>query len=176
MELQKEVICTYLCQRQKLSIQRLFNPKLIVNKHDEPTHIQGWCAVNAAPRTLRVDRILDIHDSLEAARDFFAETRDGLKANGIEFKAPQPTRLSSPDTMDVCFTGFSKSDKSELTTIATEKSMLVRQSVTKHLNILCYGSNAGPKKLEKALEQGVMILNRQQFEELAETGEIPEEI
>jgi len=176
MELQKDVICTYLCQRQRLSIQRLFNSKLIVNKHDEPTHIQGWCAVNSSPRTLRVDRVLEIHNSLEEAKDFYAKVKSELKTNGIEFKAPQPTRLSSPDTMDVCFTGFAKGDKSDLTTMATEKSMLVRQSVTKHLDILCYGYNAGSKKLEKALDQGVMILNRQQFENLLSTGEVPEDI
>ncbi|WP_281223077.1 hypothetical protein [Photobacterium sanguinicancri] len=176
MELQNEVICTYLCQRQRLSIQRLFNSKLIVNKNEEPTHVQGWCAVNSSPRTLRVDRILDIHDSLEEAKEFFAKAERELKLNGVEFKTPQPTRLSSPDTMDVCFTGFSKSDKSDLTTMAAEQSMLVRQSVTKHLDILCYGYNAGPKKLEKALDQGVMILNRLQFENLLSTGEVPEDI
>ncbi|HGS5146184.1 TPA: hypothetical protein ACMDT9_002014 [Vibrio parahaemolyticus] len=176
MDIQKEVICTYLCQRQRLSIQRLFNSKLIVNKHDEPTHIQGWCAVNSSPRTLRVDRILEMHESMEEAKEYYAKVKPELQTSGIEFKVPQPTRLSNPDTMDVCFTGFAKGDKSELVTMAKEKEMLVRQSVTKHLDILCYGYNAGPKKLEKALEQGVMILNRHQFENLLETGEVPEDI
>lgn len=176
MELQNEVICTYLCQRQKLSIQQLFNSKLIVNKHDEPTHIQGWCVVNSSPRTLRVDRVIEIHDSLEEAKEFFEEAKRELDAKGFEFKTPEPTRLSSPDTMDVCFTGFAKNDKSELTNLAESKSMMVRQSVTKHLDVLCYGYNAGPKKLEKALSQGVMILNRQQFENLLSTGEVPEDI
>lgn len=176
MELPNEVICTYICQRQRLSIQRLFNSKVIVNKHEEPTHIQGWCAVNSSPRTLRVDRVLEIHDSLKEAKEFYAKAKSELKAKGVEFETPQPTRLSSPDTMDVCFTGFAKGDKSNLTALANEKNMLVRQSVTKHLDILCYGYNAGPKKLEKALEQGVMILNQHQFENLLATGEVPEDI
>ncbi|EPM6351019.1 MULTISPECIES: hypothetical protein [Vibrio harveyi group] len=60
--------------------------------------------------------------------------------------------------------------------IVNSKEMMVRQSVTRHLDILCYGYNAGPKKLEKALSQGVMILNRRQFENLLETGEVPEEV
>ncbi|HCE3233947.1 TPA: hypothetical protein NG565_001406 [Vibrio parahaemolyticus] len=94
----------------------------------------------------------------------------------MEFKTPQPNRLSSPNTMDVCFTGFAKDDKSELMSKAESKEMMVRQSVTRHLDILCYGYNAGPKKLEKALEQGVMILNRHQFENLLETGEVPEDV
>lgn len=78
--------------------------------------------------------------------------------------------------MDVCFTGFSKADKTELANLANEKNMMVRQSVTKHLDILCYGYNAGPKKLESALSQGVMILNRNQFVNLLATGEVPEDI
>ncbi|HHF2898717.1 hypothetical protein [Vibrio alginolyticus] len=60
--------------------------------------------------------------------------------------------------------------------IVNSKEMMVRQSVTRHLDILCYDYNAGPKKLEEALSQGVMILNRRQFENLLETGEVPEEV
>ncbi len=78
--------------------------------------------------------------------------------------------------MDVCFTGFAKVDKEFLTQLAENNSMFVRSSVTKHLDILCYGYNAGPTKLAKALEQGVFILNKGQFEEMIETGEVPEEL
>ena len=78
--------------------------------------------------------------------------------------------------MDICFTGFKKVDKDELITLAKEHDMSVRGEVTKHLDILCYGYNAGPKKLEKAMAQGVMILNKTQLESMIETGEVPEDV
>ncbi|MEK2149676.1 hypothetical protein WOC01_00320 [Vibrio parahaemolyticus] len=176
MDITSDLICTYFSQRHVLSIQQLVNAKLIVNAEDEPTHVQGWCAINRSPRTLRVDRILNIHESLSEAETFFKEAQAKLEQSGFEFDVPKPNRLSSPDTMDVCFTGFAKGDKADLMSLAESKDMMVRQSVTRHLDILCYGYNAGPKKLEKALEQGVMILNRHQFESLLETGEVPEDI
>ena len=39
-------------------------------------------------------------------------------------------------------------------------------SVTKKLDFLCGGENAGPKKIEKAESQGVQFLNEEQFIEL----------
>lgn len=176
MDIESDFICTYFSQRGVISVQQLSNAKVQTNKEDEPTHVQGWCAINRSPRTLRVDRILNIHESLSEAEAYFQEVEKTLEESGIEFKTPQPNRLSSPNTMDVCFTGFAKDDKSELMSKAESKEMMVRQSVTRHLDILCYGYNAGPKKLEKALEQGVMILNRHQFENLLETGEVPEDV
>ncbi|WP_198597588.1 hypothetical protein [Enterovibrio norvegicus] len=53
--------------------------------------------------------------------------------------------------------------------------MTVRSEVTKHLNILCYGYNAGQKKLDKARTQGAIIINEPDFLTLLETGEIPED-
>jgi BRCT domain type II-containing protein len=176
MELENELICTYFSQRQRLSIQHLFNPKFVIGADGEPTHIQGWCEKVTAPKTLRVDHIVDIHDSLVEANIHFENVAAQLEAEGFEFDRPKPSRLSSPDTMDICFTGFTKSDKEEVVELAKNNGMEIRNSVTKHLDILCYGYNAGPKKLEKALAQGVMILNQNQLEALIETGEVPEDV
>ncbi len=177
MESHDHIICTYISQRQRISVQHLTNVQVIADKEGEPIHIQGWCADNQSPRTLRADHIINIHDSLDEAQSYFDEIVEQLESVGIQFKTPQSSpRLSSPHTMDVCFTGFTKNDKSELMSLAESKDMMVRQSVTKHLDILCYGYNAGPKKLAQALDQGVMILNRTQFEHLLETGEVSEDV
>lgn len=72
----------------------------------------------------------------------------------------------------VCFTGFSADEKSELVTLAEEARFEVVGSVTKNLAFLCAGDNAGPSKLEKAREQGVHVLSREQFEHLLETGDL----
>jgi DNA ligase (NAD+) len=72
----------------------------------------------------------------------------------------------------VCFTGFSANEKTELATMALASGLEVVSTVTKSLAFLCAGENAGPSKLEKAREQGVHVLTREQFVHLLETGEI----
>ena len=75
--------------------------------------------------------------------------------------------------LQVCFTGFGASKKVELTNLAQDKKFNVVASVTKKLDFLCGGETAGPKKLEKAIEQGVQILSENEFMNLIETGEVP---
>lgn len=179
MELGEQLICTYLSQRMRLSIQTIVTPTLIVDDNDEPLHIQGWCANNGSPRTLRFDHVLEFHDTPTEAAAYFEYAKVKLTQEGFQFETKRSSganRYSSPETMDICFTGFKKADKEQLVTLAKENGMSVRGEVTKHLDILCYGYNAGPKKLEKALSQGVMILNKSQLEKLIETGEVPEDI
>lgn len=75
--------------------------------------------------------------------------------------------------LQVCFTGFGLSKKVELTNLAQDKKFNVVASVTKKLDFLCGGETAGPRKLEKAIEQGVQILSENEFINLIETGEVP---
>lgn len=72
----------------------------------------------------------------------------------------------------VCFTGFSATEKATLAAAAVEARLEVVASVTKNLAFLCAGENAGPAKLAKARGQGVHVLTHQQFIHLIETGEI----
>ncbi|MCS0406715.1 hypothetical protein ND982_11740 [Vibrio diabolicus] len=176
MDITSDLICTYLSQRHVLSVQQMVNAKLIVKSKDEPTNVQGWRSITSSPRTLRVDRILDIYEPLSEAETFFKEAKAKLDESGFEFYTPKSNRLSSPNTMNVCFTGFAKDDKAELMSKAESKDMMVRQSNTRHRHILCYDYHAGAKKLEKAIAQAVMILNRNQFANLPKTGEVPEEL
>lgn len=75
--------------------------------------------------------------------------------------------------LQVCFTGFGVSKKQELVALANNQNFNVVSSVTKKLDFLCGGGNAGPKKIEKAESQGVQFLNEEQFICLIETGELP---
>jgi len=84
----------------------------------------------------------------------------------------QQRRADAP-TLQVCFTGFSLDEKAELAALATKAGLNVVRSVTKGLSFLCTGSKPGPAKLDKAESQGVLILDRAQFEHLLATGEIP---
>ena len=74
---------------------------------------------------------------------------------------------------EVCFTGFSALEKSELEELAASVNLKAVAGVTKGLLFLVAGANAGPAKLAKARSQGTPVLDRQTFERFAETGELP---
>jgi len=77
------------------------------------------------------------------------------------------------DRLQVCFTGFSVSKKKELVELAGKNNFKIVASVTKNLDFLCGGENAGFRKIEKAESQGVQFLTEEQFINLVDTGEIP---
>jgi BRCT domain type II-containing protein len=74
---------------------------------------------------------------------------------------------------EICFTGFSPSEKKEITQIAENHNFHIAKSVTTNLTFLCCGDNAGPSKMDKAEKQGAVILNKEEFYKLIQTGEIP---
>ena len=82
------------------------------------------------------------------------------------------TVKAKDNRLQVCFTGFGTTQKQELTDLANSNKFKVVASVTKKLDFLCGGENAGPKKIEKAESQGVQFLTGKQFINLIETGEI----
>lgn len=82
--------------------------------------------------------------------------------------SPRKERLPS-----VCFTGFGQGEKEELANLACAASFRVVSGVSKALSFLCAGDNAGPAKLAKAKEAGIVVLNRSEFLNLLDTGEIP---
>jgi NAD-dependent DNA ligase len=79
------------------------------------------------------------------------------------------------DRLQICFTGFGSSKKKELVSLANDSGLKVVGSVTKKLDFLCGGENAGPKKIEKAEAQGVQFITENHFICLIETGEVPTE-
>ncbi|MDH5833699.1 BRCT domain-containing protein [Luteimonas kalidii] len=74
--------------------------------------------------------------------------------------------------LQVCFTGFSATEKAELAELARKHRLGVATSVTNDLAFLCAGESAGPAKLSKAAAQGVTLLTRAEFERLLATGEV----
>ena len=63
----------------------------------------------------------------------------------------------------ICFTGFTAPEKVLLESIATEKGLRTVHAVTLSLKFLCAGPNAGPSKMERANEQGCIILSEAEF-------------
>lgn len=84
-------------------------------------------------------------------------------------KAPAQRKLP-----EVCFTGFSDSEKDSLHQLATQRGYKVVTAVTRHLEVLCTGENPGPMKLQKAGQQEkVLVLNLEEFKHYLLSGEIP---
>ncbi|UUI60384.1 hypothetical protein [Aeromonas salmonicida] len=76
---------------------------------------------------------------------------------------------------EICFTGFGSIKKRELialTKTAQIDQFIVRTEVTKNLDFLCCGKNAGPVKISEAQAQGCYILDEATFINLLETGHI----
>jgi NAD-dependent DNA ligase len=74
---------------------------------------------------------------------------------------------------EVCFTGFSETEKASLSQLAIDAGFMVVTAVTRNLSVLCTGPNPGPAKLEKASKQGVPLMTLEQFKHFLETGEVP---
>lgn len=77
--------------------------------------------------------------------------------------------------IEICFTGFDTAERKKLWDLADSNGFLVRKEVTKNLHVLCVGDNAGPKKLEAAIKDGVIIMSGNDFIAYTDTG-IPQPI
>jgi|TARA_B100000315_G_scaffold228850_1_gene237982 NAD-dependent DNA ligase len=86
---------------------------------------------------------------------------------------PPKTHRHKKNAQQICFTGFSISERKQLENEAEEAHLEIVKSVTKSLRYLVTGPNAGPIKLEKARQQEVVIMNINQFHNMLETGELP---
>ncbi len=86
---------------------------------------------------------------------------------------PPNAKKHTKNAQQICFTGFSSSERKQLEGEAVEAHLEVVKSVTKSLRYLVTGPNAGPSKLEKAKEQEIVLLSVSLFHNMLETGELP---
>ena len=100
------------------------------------------------------------------------ETIAKLQENFLVKEKNKNYQKNTGNQVEVCFTGFGKVEKAELISLAKEKDMLVRDSVTAKLDILVTGDNAGPSKTQSAKGKGIKITDAEGFKNFIETGEI----
>lgn len=119
-------------------------------------------------RTFRVERIDDEIIDLETGE--IVSKLNWLKQyNVTQIKHKEPIYTSHWDEpivapkIEICFTGFTKAKRAELEKKAEENGYLVRKSVTLNLNYLVCGKTAGPSKIAKANDSGVVILTEDEF-------------
>lgn len=153
-----------------------FSIREVVNVSESDDYMQGYCLAADGIRTFRKDRVLETFPDgtpFELGEERLAHHISQGPPDSVKVAPRGPPRPHN--ALDVCFTGFKKDDKDRLTTLASENDLIVRANVTQYLTFLCYGYNAGPKKMEKARHQGVVILSEHQFLHMLESGEIPED-
>jgi NAD-dependent DNA ligase len=103
---------------------------------------------------------------LKSKTDFTDEQIDSLSESAAwsaVYKIRPRKMPKDPVKDEICFTGFSPSEKQVLCELAHKKGLKVVKSVTKNLSFLCAGENAGPSKCKKAQEKGVKIITRDEL-------------
>ncbi len=93
------------------------------------------------------------------------------------YAPPRPKPPKRDKTVPVVlFTGFKKADKDRLVAQAEKAGLTVSKAraVSGNTDCLVCGPTAGPAKLQKATELGVMVVDEVEFKGLVETGELVE--
>jgi len=142
----------------------------LINISRSEHHIQGVCTQSHSVKTYRLDRILKEYASADEA----FSARDTFNPDSYSHLINKNKGTLNKQTFDICFTGFKKADKERLIAVAYENELTVRDSVTKNLQILCCGYNAGPSKVNAARMKGIVIIDEPGFSHFIETGEIPD--
>ncbi len=127
--------------------------------------------VSRKPLSLKLRRILLAKSSFSLEQVDRMSEQEGwswVYANAV------PSQETSKSA-EICFTGFSASEREKLEAEAEGAGLRAVNSVTKGLIALVAGENAGPSKLEKARKQGTRVLTKLQFERFVETGELEAE-
>ena len=131
-------------------------------------YIKGVQLIDSGRRTFRKDQIIEYLDTQEKWEESpHPLPEPGPSGWGSTAKQEQAKRL------EIAFTGFSAALRSSLEQAATSANFQVRKDVTQNLSFLCAGPNAGPKKIEKALQMKIVIMDEDAFRWLLDTGEIP---
>ena len=95
----------------------------------------------------------------EAVKNHFAH-----KVENIDFPDLARLNLSSGFAgKEICFTGFTESDKEKLRELSAKLGISMRNTVTKNLDFLVCGPNAGPAKIRKCEEQKIKIAGIDEF-------------
>lgn len=138
------------------------------------TYITGFCYSAKGTRTFKLERIIGLIE--QNGESYLVD--DWLDKQGIsshyDFNNGFNDKSINKRKLEICFTGFRRDVKEKLERKAIKKDFTVRKSVTKNLDFLVTGSNAGPAKMSQARLQGVIILNEDEFYEMMETGALPD--
>lgn len=137
--------------------------RILSDYREDELYLKGYCVYSKGTRLFRKDRVKE--NFTEETDDFLAQP---LPSDPVNRPPQKEVKLN------ICFTGFAKADRTSLEKLSIENNLQVRKSVTKNLQFLCTGYNAGAKKLQKAENQGVILITDDQLKELVHDGVMPE--
>ncbi|MWQ75662.1 hypothetical protein GHJ37_01065 [Glaesserella parasuis] len=132
------------------------------------TYINGFCYSANGTRTFKLERIIG---SIKQNGESYP-VEEWLEKQGISNYIDNESDYGR--NFEICFTGFRKDIRERLERKAKENDFIVRKSITQNLDFLVTGSNAGPSKVRQAISQGVTILDEDEFNEMMETGALPD--
>ncbi len=150
--------------------------RALVQWTEKSTHIQGRTDEDTFPKTYRKDRVIEYLQGQDLLLNDAAPPAPKPKPLDIAIAATA-TRPDPKPTIDgqsqIVFTGFNAFIREELEQIAEDFGLRVMKTPGKYLTFLCYGDNAGPAKVEKALAAGAFIIDSEEFLSMIQTGELP---
>jgi len=133
---------------------------------ESDNYIKGLQALDNGRRTFRKDQVVE-----------YLATNDAWDACPHPLPSPGPAfwdKVEKPAArLEIAFTGFAAARRADLEAAATGAGLQVRKDVTQNLSFLCTGPNAGPKKVAKAFQMQIVIMDEEAFAWMLETGEIP---
>lgn len=142
----------------------------LIRWHEDDRYIYGVGADGIGARTFSKTRILETFNS---QADWESCAHPEPQNSPEREAAYQRVRRGPDNRLQIAFTGFAAARRAELESVAGEAGLRVCKGVTAGLSFLCAGPNAGPSKVAKSREQGVVILSDDEFFNLIENGEIP---
>lgn len=141
----------------------------IVREYNEWVYI--YDLIKRGVKIFNKSRIFSYHSSFEKATAEALSRQTEYKV--IPRNKTNRSSVNPEKKFEVCFTGFTKAEKAELTQRAEANSMFVRKSVSVNLGLLICGENRGRSKLEKAEKMGVPTVSGiDGFNNFLETGEV----
>lgn len=141
---------------------KVLSAQRVINFTDKGNYLTGFSLTDKGPRTFRYDRVIELVGSETELMERFGYWQINEVIN------PHKSQK-----IEIHFTGFKAADKARLEETAEEAGMQVNSSMSDYVEVLCCGYNAGPKKLEKARANHIIIISEPEFMQLLETGEIP---
>ena len=153
-------------------------------------YANGFCHRAWAQRTFRLDRIADDVTEMETGDvlsvPVWIERFIGVHPDAIDFEkledqaryVKKRTPHESNETWrqnfsrpvqpgkGVLFTGFKAADRAELEAMVPQVGWHVRKSVSPTVDIVVAGYNAGPKKVQEAIDLGIPVVSEKIFREM----------
>lgn len=151
----------------------------ISNINDDGFYFRGYCSERSRIITFRHDRVIGYFDDIQLAKDYLANLPNEVY---LEFDARINAQRhiknhnSLNDNITFCFSGFKKDKKAELIKLAEQKELRTVMDMSKSVNFLVIDETSrtvGPRKLARATEYGIQIINETEYLQMLETGEIP---